>query len=230
MPFFVISRSGTPSDVPDEHPTQVPLQAGVDRGHTSREAAEHEVERLRSERPDREYTIVEAASAMDAIHRSREPAAAPALQVELITTWPQMVEAIRLRYAVFIEEQGVPEEEELDEHDLPRAWGRTSVHALARLGAMQMPVATARMLIDVPPGEPAHIGRVAVMQQQRRHGHGRAVMRFLEAEARRRGFPGVVLHAQLHAVPFYEALGFQARGPVFLEAGIEHRAMELSWR
>ena len=49
----------------------------------------------------------------------------------------------------------------------------------------------------------------------------------LHEEARLRGAPGVTLAAQLHAVPFYERLGYIARGPVFLDAGIEHRDMDL---
>jgi predicted GNAT family N-acyltransferase len=206
------------------------MRAGSSDAYETQEAAEEEAERLRAERPRFQHAVVEAETAMAALLQSEATdMAGQPLEIEVIRTWNQIQEAIRIRYAVFIDEQGVPEEEELDEHDLPRAWGRTSVHVLGRLGAMRMPVVTARLLIDGRPDEPAHVGRVAVTAWQRRQGHGRAVMRYLEDEARRRGFPGIILHAQLHAVPFYEALGYVADGPVFLEAGIEHRAMELRW-
>lgn len=227
MPYFVISRPPQPPG-PDGSSNQFALLAGSSGEHESRPAAEAQAARLRSAKPDQLHTVVEAESAMDAVLRS-QALGDDHLEIETVTTWAQMQEAIRIRWAVFVEEQGVPEEEELDEHDLPRAWRHRATHALGRLGAMRTPVATARVVFDVPPGELPVIGRVAVAPWARRQGHGRAVVLALQGEARRRGFPGTVLHAQTHAIPFYESLGYEVTGAVFIEAGLEHRTMELRW-
>jgi predicted GNAT family N-acyltransferase len=116
-----------------------------------------------------------------------------------------------LRREVFIVEQRVPEEMEWDADDA------TSVHALALLEGH--PVGCGRLLPD------GHIGRMAVRAPHRSRGIGRALLQSLLAEARRRGMREVVLHAQTHALRFYEEQGFVADGPVFDEAGIPHRRM-----
>jgi predicted GNAT family N-acyltransferase len=151
-------------------------------------------------------------------------AAPPAIQVSVIRTPAEMEEALTVRRRVFIDEQGVSEAEEIDAYDADPATVTTAVHVIGRVDGV--PVATARLLLDA--GDPyPHIGRVAVLAEQRRRGYGAAVMRALEDEARRRGLGGVTLAAQLHAIPFYEALGYVARGEVFLDARIEHRWMDL---
>lgn len=147
------------------------------------------------------------------------------LQLRSVTTQAQMDECLLVRRAVFIEEQGVPEAEEIDGHDGDPARVSSAVHVLGRLQGRA--VATGRLLLDHPSGENAHVGRVAVLRELRDRGYGRAVMEALHVEARRRDFPGITLAAQLHAIPFYERLGYVARGEVFLDAGIEHRWMDL---
>ena len=69
--------------------------------------------------------------------------------------------------------------------------------------------------------------RVAVHAHTRKTGVGRALMEAVAARAREAGCDRIVLHAQLEAVPFYTALGYVAEGPVFEEAGIDHRTMRL---
>jgi predicted GNAT family N-acyltransferase len=147
------------------------------------------------------------------------------LEVHVVRTVDEMAEALAIRRAVFIEEQGVPESEEIDEHDGDPASVTSALHVLARIGGRA--VGTGRLLLDYPAGTNAHIGRVAVLLEERRGGVGRAVMRALEGEARQRGFAGITLAAQLQAIPFYELLGYVVRGDVFLDAGIEHRWADL---
>ena len=156
--------------------------------------------------------------------------ASTAVTIEPIRTAAQMTEALAIRRAVFIEEQRVPEDEEIDAHDGDPATVTSAVHVLARRGGR--PIGTGRLLLGRDdagrgPSGHAHIGRVAVLASERRGGVGRLVMEALQAEARARGFEGITLAAQLHAVPFYERLGYVARGDVFLDAGIEHRWMDL---
>ena len=146
------------------------------------------------------------------------------LEVFLITTPAEMDEALAVRRAVFVQEQNVPIEIEIDEHDGDPNLISTALHVLGRSGGV--PVATGRLLLDSA-SHAAHVGRVAVLADHRRHGWGRTVMEALQLLARQRGYSGILLSAQLHALPFYERLGYEAHGDVFLEAGIEHREMSL---
>jgi ElaA protein len=138
----------------------------------------------------------------------------------------EMQEALAVRRAVFIEEQAVPETLEIDDHDGDPATVSTAVHVLVRHNGAA--VATGRLLLDGPASENAHIGRVAVLRECRGRGFGRAVMLALQQEAQKRGCPGITLAAQLHAIGFYERLGYTVYGDVFLDAGIEHRWMDLT--
>ena len=147
------------------------------------------------------------------------------LELRLVSTPAEMAECLAVRRAVFIEEQGVSEHEEIDAHDGDPTGVTTAVHVLGCLDGRA--VAAARLLLEPPPPEYAHIGRVAVLRELRGRGHGRAVMEALQAEARRRGYSGITLAAQLQAIPFYERLGYVVRDDVFIDAGIEHRWMDL---
>ena len=122
---------------------------------------------------------------------------------------------LAIRREVFVEEQGVPIDEEMDAHDA------VCVHFLA-LDAGDA-VGTAR-LRETEAGR-VKAERVAVRRSARRSGIGRALMRALEDAARARGHREIVLNAQVPVIAFYERLGYRVEGPEFLEAGIPHRAM-----
>ena len=125
-------------------------------------------------------------------------------------------DAERLRTTVFVQEQGVPREIEIDELD-PLA-----LHAVAYNG-LQLPVATGR-LVTAGAGV-ARIGRMAVDRSVRGGHLGRQVLDCLVEAARQRGDREVVLHAQCHAQAFYEKAGFTPRGDIDEEAGIPHIMM-----
>ena len=138
------------------------------------------------------------------------------LNIELLE-WPKaQAEAQRIRFTVFVEEQRVPAELEMDAHDA------ASIHALAFSDGKA--IGTGRLLPD------GHIGRMAVLKEWRGRGAGRALLRALVETARRRGDPEVALNSQVHALAFYGAEGFRAEGPVYEEAGIPHQAMRLKLR
>ena len=125
----------------------------------------------------------------------------------------------QLRRVVFIEEQGVSEADELDDLD------EVAVHLLAVLDGA--PVGAARLLTD---GDTGKIGRVCVLQAARGAGIGAALIR--AAVARFRAMPGIAkvkLGAQVHAVGFYAGLGFAPVGEDYLDAGIVHRDMVLTF-
>ncbi|HET9694099.1 MAG TPA: GNAT family N-acetyltransferase [Steroidobacteraceae bacterium] len=132
-------------------------------------------------------------------------------------TWQDDREWIeRVRRAVFIEEQRIPEHEEWDDLD------PVATHVLAyavSAAAKRDVVGTGRL---EPTGK---IGRVAVLPQYRGTGAGLAIMRRLVDLARERGFTEVYLNAQAYARGFYERLGFRADGPEFDEVGIPHQRM-----
>ena len=122
-----------------------------------------------------------------------------------------------LRFNVFVGEQNVPPEEEIDDLD------DEAIHMLARRDGV--PVGSARMLVLADTGK---IGRVCVLASERGHGTGGALMR--ACLDRLRAEPGVArakLSSQTHAIPFYERLGFTAYGPEYDDAGIPHRDMVL---
>ncbi|MBD0336031.1 MAG: GNAT family N-acetyltransferase [Cyanobacteria bacterium Co-bin13] len=116
-----------------------------------------------------------------------------------------------IRYEVFVQEQQVPAEVEID------SWDPLSIHVLAKQAGQF--VGTGRLLPD------GHIGRVAVCRPWRHQGIGRLIMERLLQTARDQGHRQVVLSAQCHAVHFYQKLGFREEGKVYLEAGIEHIKM-----
>lgn len=137
----------------------------------------------------------------------------PELAIEL-GEWDQLkAAAAPVRFAVFVEEQKVPADIELDE------WDARSLHAVARHG--DRVVGTGRLLPD------AHVGRMAVLAPARGRGVGTALLRALVEAARRQGHAEVVLSAQTHAVAFYRREGFREEGDVYDDAGIPHITMRL---
>jgi len=131
----------------------------------------------------------------------------------------RLKDALELRFEVFVREQGVPPDEEVDAHDRDDP---DAVHALIR--AEGIALATGRFYRRVDGA--VQIGRMAVAPGARGRGLGRSVLEALLAEARRRGYERARLDAQLTAVAFYRRAGFEACGEEFLDAGILHRAME----
>lgn len=122
-----------------------------------------------------------------------------------------------LRRVVFIEEQGVPEEDEIDDKD------DDAIHLLATID--DQPAGSARLLLM---GQTGKIGRVCVLPAHRGTGLGAALIRAALTELRAQGMTTAKLGSQTHAVPFYERLGFTPTGPEYIDAGIPHRDMTLA--
>ena len=127
-------------------------------------------------------------------------------------TWPDdMANLKAIRFAVFVEEQNVPADEEIDAYD------PLSIHAIAWSNGKAS--ACGRLLPD------GHIGRMAVLKSFRGFGVGGLVLQHLIERARQRGDREVVLSAQTHAIGFYEKFGFVEEGVDYLDCNIPHRDM-----
>ena len=154
----------------------------------------------------------------------------PSLSITIVDSVAEFNVALDIRYAVFCDEQGIPREIELDAEDA------FSTHVLVRDGSGRA-IATGRVMRQRTDGtlhalsakgadsDLARIGRMAVRPEGRRAGIGGTVLLALEAEAAKAGLQRAVLHAQMHAQPFYSQHGYRPQGEVFEEAGIPHIAM-----
>ncbi len=137
------------------------------------------------------------------------------LVVKIAETEEEREGAVAVRMRVFVEEQQIPAEEELDDADA------TAIHAVAVNNGKI--VGTGR-LIDLADGT-GQIGRMAVDQEYRRRGTGGQILLFLEEQGRARGMIGFILHAQEYVKSFYARHGYVEHGDVFLEVDIPHVEM-----
>ena len=116
-----------------------------------------------------------------------------------------------IRYEVFVDEQNVPEELEIDGLD------GEAKHVLAFIDGLT--IGTGRILSD------GHIGRLAVLKKYRRQGAGKLMMKELMKWAHDMNLEKVWLSSQWHAHSFYLDLGFVCVGEIYEEAGIDHIKM-----
>lgn len=135
-----------------------------------------------------------------------------AFTVEAVDYEASLPQLRTVRDAVFVQEQRVPLELELDALD------PLCHHVLAR-NAQGQPIGTGRLT-------PEHrVGRMAVLPDWRNRGVGEAMLQALLDKARELGWHEVSLHAQVSAINFYARQGFLPHGERFVEAGIEHQTM-----
>ena len=135
--------------------------------------------------------------------------------VKLVVTESELEQAIAVRFRVFVAEQSIPPEEELDAADA------TATHAIALYQGKA--VGTGRLVLN--DSSQAQIGRMAVDVAWRRKGIGAQILEFLEQSARNQGINRCVLHAQDYVKGFYAAHGYQEHGEPFLEVDIPHVEM-----
>ena len=132
----------------------------------------------------------------------------------------ELEQCFHIRREVFMKEQNVAEELEMDglDHDC--------IHFLAfenSSALLEHAIGTARLWIDEQGRAKAQ--RVAILRSYRGHGYGRHLMRALEAHAASLGHEEIWLGAQIQAMQFYEGQGYRAKGDMFLDANIPHKMM-----
>ena len=139
----------------------------------------------------------------------------------ITTNWAESQDLIKpIRYQVFIVEQQIPEEEEWDGDDL------VAVHALAF--SNNLAVGTGRLIFHELDDTNAKIGRMAVLENYRSQGYGRAILKKLIDLGKEKGVQVFNLHAQVSAVSFYASEGFVSEGSIFDEVNIPHQKMILT--
>lgn len=134
----------------------------------------------------------------------------------IATTDQEREDAFFVRRKVFVEEQGVPFNLELDELD------KTAEHFIVYKEDKPMGAGRFR---EVSSGV-GKVERVCILPNYRRKKVGKQIMNELEDYAKSKEFEKILLNAQSYAVPFYEKMGYVITSPEFMDADIPHRAME----
>lgn len=124
-------------------------------------------------------------------------------------------DAIKIRYEVFVKEQNVPEDLEIDDLE-------DQSHHLV-LYENSSPIGTAR-IYHVGDGQ-HKMQRVAILKNKRGQGNGGKLVKAIEQQVHHLQGQKITLGAQIHALSFYEKLGYAVEGPEFMDAGIPHREM-----
>ncbi|MGH2996836.1 MAG: GNAT family N-acetyltransferase [Gaiellaceae bacterium] len=129
----------------------------------------------------------------------------------------ELAQALALREEVFVGEQQVPLEADLDGLDDEAI----QIVALADGGTV---VGTCRLLVG--DDGVARFGRLCVRSSARGHGVAAALLAEAEREARAAGAGWIAMHAQTNAIVLYLRAGYVTAGEPFDEEGIEHVKME----
>jgi predicted GNAT family N-acyltransferase len=136
------------------------------------------------------------------------------LNVKQVTTKAQLEDAYKVRRTVFVHEQQVPEEEEIDQYE------DVAKHIV--LYDHEEPVGAARVRILDGIGK---LERICVLLSHRKKGAGKLLVNKLEEIASSHGVHKFKLNAQTQAIPFYERLGYKTVSDIFMDAGIPHVTM-----
>jgi len=138
------------------------------------------------------------------------------ISIQKVTSADDLEKCFHIRTLVFIEEQNVPEEEEMDSYD------KVADHYLLSVDAKA--AATCRLRYQ---DQQAKIERVAVLKDFRGLNIGKKLMDHVLEEIKNKAHVDTaILGAQVQVIGFYEKLGFEAYGEEFMDAGIRHKWMK----
>ncbi|UII57053.1 GNAT family N-acetyltransferase [Cytobacillus spongiae] len=137
------------------------------------------------------------------------------MRVIQVTKEQQLQDAFSVRKSVFVEEQQVPLEEEIDEFE------SSAAHFVLYDGELAVGAGRFRVLDGI-----GKVERICVLSSHRKGGSGKALMTAIEDFAKEQNIHELKLNAQTHAIPFYNKLGYEVVSEEFLDAGIPHRTMK----
>lgn len=140
------------------------------------------------------------------------------MEVKIVNNEQELAEAFEVRKTVFIHEQNVPEEEEIDQYE------SDSIHFVLYDDNRKAAGAGRFRVLDGI----GKVERICVLKENRKTGAGVAVMNKIEEYAKSQGISTLKLNAQTHAIPFYSRLGYETVSEEFMDAGIPHKTMKKS--
>lgn len=137
------------------------------------------------------------------------------MHVKIVENEQELQDSYFVRKTVFVEEQNVSVEEEIDEHE------ESATHFVLYNSATPIGAGRFRMLDGI-----GKVERICVLKDYRGTGAGKVVMNGIEQFACNQGIESLKLNAQTHAIPFYSKLGYEVVSEEFLDAGIPHKTMK----
>ncbi|TWD93714.1 putative GNAT family N-acyltransferase [Neobacillus bataviensis] len=137
------------------------------------------------------------------------------MKIKVVENQKELEDAFSIRKIVFVKEQNVPIEEEIDQYE------DEATH-FVMYGDTANPLAAGRFRVVDGYGK---VERICVLKEARKTGAGRLMMNAIETFARKQGLHKLKLNAQTHAIPFYAGLGYEVVSDEFLDAGIPHKTM-----
>jgi predicted GNAT family N-acyltransferase len=140
------------------------------------------------------------------------------VEVKVVNNEQELADAFEVRKTVFIHEQNVPEEEEIDQFE------SDSIHFVLYDDSGKAAGAGRFRVLDGI----GKVERICVLKENRKTGAGVAVMNKIEEYAKSKGISTLKLNAQTHAIPFYSQLGYETVSEEFMDAGIPHKTMKKS--
>lgn len=135
--------------------------------------------------------------------------------IKIVETKEEKEDALHIRKIVFVEEQHVPEELEIDEFE------GEAIHFVGYLG--DQPIAASRLRWVDGKGK---LERICVLKEHRGKSFGKRLILKMEKTVREEGIEKTTLNAQVQAIPFYEQLGYEVVSDEFMDANIPHVTME----
>ncbi|MBY7143128.1 GNAT family N-acetyltransferase [Virgibacillus sp. NKC19-3] len=136
------------------------------------------------------------------------------MNIKLAQTSNDINQAYQVRMTVFVDEQKVPPDEEVDEHD------KTCLHFVGYED--EEPIAASRLRFTDNYGK---LERICILKKHRGKSHGTKIIRQMEEVISSKGYRKAKLNAQTHAVKFYQRLGYEVVSGEFMDAGIPHVTM-----
>ena len=136
------------------------------------------------------------------------------MEVKIIKNDQELADAFEVRRTVFVHEQNVPEEEEIDQFE------KDAIHFVLYDKEKAAGAGRFRILDGI-----GKVERICVLKENRNTGAGIAIMNKIEEYAATQGIPTLKLNAQTQAIPFYSKLGYEIISDEFLDAGIPHKTM-----
>jgi len=136
------------------------------------------------------------------------------MNIKIVETNKELDQAYTVRMKVFVDEQNVPAELELDEYD---------PEATHFIGCEDSQVIAASRLRYVE--EYGKLERICILKEFRGKSYGKQLIGTMEEEIKNQGYHKAKLNAQTYAEGFYRKLGYETVSGEFMDTGIPHVTM-----